>query len=64
MLRLIFFFDIIKVIKYKAALIAGTNFLDIILKSLQGCKLTLEDLVLTSCDTNLTSYRWNVPSST
>ena len=49
----IFFFNIVEVVEYKTTLISCTDFLNVIFKSLQGCKLTLKDLVLTSCDTNL-----------
>ena len=45
--------NLIKAVKYKTALETFFNFLDIILKSLERCKISFEDLLAFSCNTNL-----------
>ena len=56
--HLICFYDIklcniIKSIKYQAALVTGFYFFDIIFETFQGCKIALKDLFSFSCNTNL-----------
>ena len=44
---------LVKAVKHKTTFKSGLDFLDIILESLQGCKVTLVNLLVASADTNL-----------